>query len=75
MLIGVGTLTRIAILAPVRYINWGENYIDSGYLNDIRMKKTILGFGEIAYQLRALTALPEVLSSNPSNQMVADNNL
>ena len=31
--------------------------------------------GEMAQRLRALTAIPEVLSSNPSNHMVAHNNL
>jgi hypothetical protein len=31
--------------------------------------------GEMAQQLRALTALPEVLSSNPSNYMVTYNHL
>ena len=31
--------------------------------------------GEMAQRLRALTALPEVLSSNPSNHMVAHNHL
>jgi hypothetical protein len=31
------------------------------------------GTGEIAQWLRALTALPEVLSSIPSNHMVAHN--
>ena len=31
------------------------------------------GAGEMAQQLRALTVLPEVLSSNPSNHMVARN--
>ena len=30
---------------------------------------------EMAQWLRALTALPEVLSSNPSNHMVAHNHL
>jgi hypothetical protein len=34
-----------------------------------------LGAGEMAQQLRALTALPEVLSSIPSNHMVAHNHL
>jgi hypothetical protein len=29
--------------------------------------------GEMAQQLKAPTALPEVLSSNPSNHMVAHN--
>jgi len=33
------------------------------------------GAGEMAQWLRALTALPEVLSSNPSNHMVAHNHL
>jgi hypothetical protein len=33
------------------------------------------GDGEMAQQLRALTALPEVLSSIPSNHMVAHNHL
>jgi hypothetical protein len=35
----------------------------------------IVGFraGEMAQQLRALTALPKVLSSNPSNHKVAHN--
>jgi hypothetical protein len=33
------------------------------------------GAGEMAQRLRALTALPEVLSSIPSNHMVAHNHL
>ena len=33
------------------------------------------GAGEIAQRLRALTALPKVLSSNLSNHMVAHNHL
>ena len=33
------------------------------------------GAGEMAQWLRALTALPEVLSSIPSNRMVAHNHL
>jgi hypothetical protein len=31
--------------------------------------------GEVAQRLRALTALPKVLSSNPSDHMVAHNHL
>jgi hypothetical protein len=38
-------------------------------------KKVGAGAGEMAQQLRALIALPEVLSSNPSNHMVAYNHL
>jgi hypothetical protein len=37
--------------------------------------KVIRGAGEMAQRLRALTALPEVLSSIPSNHMVAHNHL
>jgi hypothetical protein len=33
------------------------------------------GAGEMAQRLKAPTALPEVLSSNPSNHMVAHNHL
>jgi hypothetical protein len=35
----------------------------------------IMGAGEMAQWLRALTALPKVLSSNFSNHMVAHNHL
>jgi hypothetical protein len=38
-------------------------------------KNIISGAGEMAQQLRALTALPKVLRSNPSNHMVAHNHL
>jgi hypothetical protein len=37
--------------------------------------RSSLGAGEMAQWLRALTALPEVLSSNPCNHMVAHNHL
>jgi hypothetical protein len=40
-----------------------------------RHKETLQGAGEMAQRLRALTALPEVLSSIPSNHMVAHNHL
>jgi hypothetical protein len=39
------------------------------------LKTTTTGAGEMAQQLRALTALPEVLSSNPCNHMMAQNHL
>jgi hypothetical protein len=35
--------------------------------------KVKAGAGEMAQRLRALTILPKVLSSNPSNHMVAHN--
>jgi hypothetical protein len=40
-----------------------------------KKKKKERRAGEMPQQLRALTALPEVLSSNPSNHMVAHNHL
>ena len=39
------------------------------------LKRHLSGAGEMAQQLTALTALPEVLSSIPSNHMVAHNHL
>jgi hypothetical protein len=36
-------------------------------------KQRILRAGEMAQLVKALTAIPEVLSSNPSNYMVAHN--
>ena len=41
----------------------------------ILFKNRQLGAGEMAQRLRALSALPNVLSSNPSNHMVAHNHL
>jgi hypothetical protein len=38
-----------------------------------KSQETVVGAGEMAQWLRALTALPKVLSSNPSNHMVAHN--
>jgi len=40
-----------------------------------KFKNVSVGAGEMAQRLRALTVLPEVLSSNPSNHMVAHNHL
>jgi hypothetical protein len=39
------------------------------------IKTATLEAGEMAQQLRALTLLPEVMSSSPSNHMVAHNHL
>jgi hypothetical protein len=41
----------------------------------VGVRKNSIGAGEIAHRLRALTVLPEVLSSIPSNHMVAHNHL
>jgi hypothetical protein len=40
-----------------------------------KIKNSVARAGEMTQQLRALTALPEVLSSIPSNHMVAHNHL
>jgi hypothetical protein len=45
------------------------------YMHQNTHKRKIKRAGEMAQQLRALTALPEVLSSIPSNHMVAHNHL
>ena len=39
----------------------------------IQLKILLMGAGEMAQRLRAPTALPKVLSSNPSNHMVTHN--
>jgi hypothetical protein len=41
----------------------------------LHIRKKGSGAGEMPQRLRALTALPEVLSSNPSHYMVAHNSL
>ena len=43
--------------------------------NKTKQQKNRSRAGEMAQRLRALTALPEVLSSIPSNHMVAHNHL
>jgi hypothetical protein len=54
---------------------------DSRHSGDIPVDTKIILFkreewaGEMAQRLRALTALPEILSSIPSNHMVAHNHL
>jgi hypothetical protein len=45
------------------------------FLIAVILKNKQSGAGEMAQQLRTLTALPEVLSSIPSNHMVAHNHL
>jgi hypothetical protein len=46
-----------------------------GLSSAFEFEKSLRGWREMAQQLRALTALPEVLSSIPSNHMVAGNHL
>jgi hypothetical protein len=40
---------------------------------DDKTREDKSGAGEMAQRVRALTALPKVMSSNPSNHMVAHN--
>jgi hypothetical protein len=49
--------------------------LDQSGLTTRDVSKTNQSAGEMAKRLRALTALPEVLSSTPSNHMVAHNHL
>jgi hypothetical protein len=54
----------------------GSEGIDNTFsLSKCRIKDDRGGAGQMAQQLRELTALPEVLSSIPSNHMVAHNHL
>ena len=46
-------------------------FLSTVCLSSILIKDALLGAGEMAQQLRALTALLEVLSSVPSKHMVA----
>jgi hypothetical protein len=49
-------------------IDKSDNYMEAVY---IFFKNSVIRAGEMAQWLRAQTALPKVLSSNPSNHMVA----
>jgi hypothetical protein len=53
---GSNTSSTCSYLYPQRHI--------------VEVKKLKVGAGEMAQQVRALTALPKVMSSNPSNHMV-----
>ena len=59
-----------AFLHCSEHFPWG-NYLWLG----VSIKITPFRSGEMAQRLRALTALPKVPSSNPSNHMVAYNHL
>jgi hypothetical protein len=50
-------------------------YLDIIINKPLKKEKRKGGAGEMAQRLRALTALPEVLSSIPDNHMVAHNHL
>jgi hypothetical protein len=53
----------------------GYQVRDRVAIPESHLQSIILPVGEMAQWLRALTALSEVLSSNPSNHMVAQNHL
>ena len=67
--IGSGTLREKKI---TKYPNTA-NRLESSKLQVFKIPPSKAG--EMAQRLRALIALPEVLSSNPSNHMVAHNHL
>jgi hypothetical protein len=52
-----------------------QGYTEKPFLKTTTTKRILFGAGEIAHWLRALTVLPEFLSSNPSNHIVAHNHL
>jgi hypothetical protein len=45
------------------------------FVSETPHKEIKIGTGEMAHRLRALAALPKVLSSIPSNHVVAHNHL
>ena len=53
----------------------GRHAQDQCSVPSMEKKEVPCGAGEMALRLRALVALPEVLSSIPSNHMVAHNHL
>jgi hypothetical protein len=62
--------THYLVLLPLRgrYANFYYTDKDCPFKNPLRSE-------EVAQRLRALTALPDVLSSIPSNHMVAHNHM
>ena len=56
---------------PSKRVNWLHGII--ARWSETLAQELAPGAGEMAQRLRALTALPEVLSSIPSNHMVAHN--
>jgi hypothetical protein len=65
---------KIEILSKAKpgYTEWKDKELRSFQL---QFKKLLRGTGEMAQQLRAPTALLKIVSSNPSNHMVAHNHL
>ena len=55
-------------------INWLAFHIMCKVVKMHTFKKQMTRAGKMAQRLRALTALPRVLSSNPINHIVAHNN-
>ena len=52
-----------------------ENAMPKGLWEFATQKAVMVGAGEMAQWLRALTALLKILSSNPSNHVVVHNHL
>jgi hypothetical protein len=71
-----GGLTELIRVTVVKRSGEGLiNILEIGLVLHSKKKKVLRWAGEIAQWLGALTALPEVLSSIPSNHMVAHNHL
>jgi hypothetical protein len=74
-------LHRPRVVVMERYLRRGYSHIRGdipaqalwGERKNIKLSDGSRRAGEVAQWLRALIALPEVLSSNPSNHMVAHN--
>ena len=58
---------------PQHHRKWDVSPCLYSQHGEVKYKNQKLRAGEMAQQVRALTVLPKVLSSNPSNHMVAHN--
>jgi hypothetical protein len=58
-----------------QFVYWRQSTLKFTQVHSLSHFKDFVGAGEMAQWLRALTVLPEVLSSVLSNLMVAHNHL
>jgi hypothetical protein len=71
---------NLSMVMKSQHLNWLRQEdqkfkvsLDTAKPKQSNKENTYGGAGEMAQWLRALTVLPKVLSSNPSNHMVAHN--
>ena len=66
----------LLLVHVMEYIYFSSSiHLFANFICPFAYEKNSLGAGEMAQRLGELTVLPKVLSSNPSNHMVAHNHL